>query len=129
MSPSPSGGGSSVGAAGPLDPAWITAASASVLALALGLAVVIFVVWKPPTGWIQYFVYAATLGIAALAMGLTIYQATKPTPAVLRDCYSTVDQLKAYVEAKILFVGSAEEAKNLGAQMQEVIAHSTCRPS
>lgn len=127
-SPAPSDATQSA-TAGPLDPQWITAASASVLALALGLVVVIFLFWKPPAGWVQWFVYGASLVIVVLAMSLTIYQATKPTPVILRDCFSTVDQLKAYVEAKIIFVGSAEEAKTLGLQMKDLIAQSSCKPS
>ena len=110
-----------------LDAGWITAAGATVLACAIGLAVVIFVFWKPEGTWLRAGVYGLTLLIVAFAIGLTTFEKTRAVPNDLSACYSTIDQLSAYIDAKLLFVGSAEEAKVLGTQMKEVVDNSRCK--
>lgn len=110
-----------------LDAGWITAAGATVLACAIALAIVIFVLWKPEGTWLKAGVYGLTLLIVAFAIGLTTFEKTRAVPAGLSACYSTIDQLSAYIDAKKLFVGTQEQAEILAAQMQDVVDSSTCK--
>jgi hypothetical protein len=114
-----------------LDPTWITAMSATILALAAGLVIIVFVVWKPQETWLRALVYVLTIGIVALAISLTFFEkrGSQAASTDLATCHATIDTLDSYIESKLKLVEDAEAAKVLAEQMSEVVKASRCKPS